>query len=75
MAACKFADCVFAAQVGIIKQFPFSSALQRMAVLCKQMGGEQVDFFCKGSPEMVQSLSKPETGDMFTNVSSSFCVF
>jgi magnesium-transporting ATPase (P-type) len=48
--------------VGIVRQFPFSSALQRMAVICKQIGQEQLHFFCKGSPEMIQSLSKPDTG-------------
>ena len=49
--------------MGIVRQFPFSSALQRMAVICKQINKEQLHFFCKGSPEMIQSLSKPETGD------------
>ena len=49
-------------EVGIIRQFPFNSALQRMAVLCKRIGEEQMHFFCKGSPEMIQSLSRPETG-------------
>lgn len=48
-------------EVGIVRQFPFSSALQRMAVLCKEMGKDQMHFFCKGSPEMIQSLSLPET--------------
>ncbi|EFX85022.1 hypothetical protein DAPPUDRAFT_314488 [Daphnia pulex] len=48
-------------EVGIVRQFPFSSALQRMAVLCKEMENDQMHFFCKGSPEMIQSLSMPET--------------
>jgi len=48
-------------EIGIVRQFPFSSSLQRMAILCKSIGGEQLHFFCKGSPEMIRSLSKPET--------------
>ncbi|XP_046445093.1 polyamine-transporting ATPase 13A3-like isoform X2 [Daphnia pulex] len=48
-------------EVGIVRQFPFSSTLQRMAIICKRIGQEQLHFFCKGSPEMVQSLCKPET--------------
>lgn len=49
-------------EVGIVREFPFSSNLQRMSILCKRIGQEQLHFFCKGSPEMVQSLCKPETG-------------
>ncbi|XP_057368287.1 polyamine-transporting ATPase 13A3-like isoform X2 [Daphnia carinata] len=48
-------------EVGIVRQFPFSSSLQRMAIICKRIGQEQLHFFCKGSPEMVQSLCKPDT--------------
>jgi magnesium-transporting ATPase (P-type) len=51
-------------EVGIVRQFPFSSTLQRMAIICKRIGQEQLHFFCKGSPEMVQSLCKPETGKL-----------
>lgn len=50
--------------MGIVRQFPFSSNLQRMSILCKRIGQEQLHFFCKGSPEMVQSLCKPDTGKM-----------
>lgn len=50
-------------EVGIVRQFPFSSNLQRMAILCKRIGQEELHFFCKGSPEMVQSLCKPDTGE------------
>lgn len=49
-------------EIGIVRQFPFSSSLQRMAIICKGIGQEQLHFFCKGSPETIRSLSKPETG-------------
>lgn len=48
-------------EVGIVRQFTFSSSLQRMSVLCKRLDQGQLHFFCKGSPEMIQSLSNPET--------------
>ena len=61
-------------EVGIVRQFPFSSALQRMGVLCKEMGKDEMHFFCKGSPEMIQSLSLPETGKVLKNKINNFSV-
>jgi cation-transporting ATPase 13A3/4/5 len=29
------------------------------------MGNDQMHFFCKGSPEMIQSLSMPETSKLY----------
>lgn len=48
-------------EIGILRQFPFSSSLQRMSVITRRLGGAKFELFCKGSPEMVASLSKPET--------------
>ncbi|MEQ2181910.1 hypothetical protein GOODEAATRI_016503, partial [Goodea atripinnis] len=48
--------------VAIIKRFPFSSALQRMSVLTVDLGGRSAMAFLKGSPEMVASLCRPDTG-------------
>ena len=50
-------------EVGIVRQFVFSSSLQRMSVLTRRLGAKHMELFCKGSPEMIISLSDPETGE------------
>ncbi|GFR84790.1 cation-transporting ATPase [Elysia marginata] len=47
--------------VGIVRQFPFSSSLQRMSVITRRLGADNFDLFVKGSPEMIASLSKKES--------------
>ncbi|KAH9529860.1 hypothetical protein DERF_003718 [Dermatophagoides farinae] len=46
-------------EVGIIRQFPFSSSLQRMSVVVRQINGTQFELHAKGSPEMIVSLCDP----------------
>lgn len=48
-------------EIGIIIQHQFSSTLQRMSVITRTLNSDQFEIFCKGSPEMIMSLSKPET--------------
>ncbi|XP_015925261.1 polyamine-transporting ATPase 13A3 isoform X3 [Parasteatoda tepidariorum] len=48
-------------EVGIIRQFPFSSGLQRMSVICRTLGAEHFDLYCKGAPEKITSLCLSET--------------
>ncbi|KAM9315825.1 polyamine-transporting ATPase 13A3 [Gastrophryne carolinensis] len=48
-------------EIGIVRQFPFSSALQRMAVVAKVLGEKRMDAYVKGAPEVVASLCKAET--------------
>ncbi|XP_069105845.1 polyamine-transporting ATPase 13A3-like [Argopecten irradians] len=48
-------------EVGIIRQFTFTSSLQRMSVITRRIGASNFDLFCKGAPEKIASLSKPET--------------
>ncbi|XP_053566183.1 polyamine-transporting ATPase 13A3 [Bombina bombina] len=48
-------------EIGIVRQFPFSSALQRMAVVARVLGEKRMDAYVKGAPEVVASLCKQET--------------
>lgn len=48
-------------EIGIVRQFPFSSALQRMSVVARTLGEKRMDAYMKGAPEVVASLCKPET--------------
>uniref|UniRef100_A0A452RAB0 ATPase 13A3 n=1 Tax=Ursus americanus TaxID=9643 RepID=A0A452RAB0_URSAM len=45
----------------IVRQFPFSSALQRMSVVARVLGDKKMDAYMKGAPEVIASLCKPET--------------
>lgn len=47
--------------VGILRQFPFSSSLQRMSVITRQFSGNQYIVYAKGAPEKIVSLCKPDT--------------
>ena len=49
-------------EIGIMHQFPFSSALQRMSVVVRKLGEKHMDAFLKGAPEVVASLCKQHTG-------------
>ncbi|XP_041127230.1 probable cation-transporting ATPase 13A3 [Polyodon spathula] len=48
-------------EMGIVRQFPFSSALQRMSVVTRLLGEKYMDVYQKGAPEVVASLCKQET--------------
>ncbi|XP_029003029.1 polyamine-transporting ATPase 13A3 [Betta splendens] len=48
-------------EIGIVRQFPFSSALQRMSVVARRLGEKRMDAYMKGAPEVVASLCKGET--------------
>lgn len=48
-------------EIGIIKQFPFSSSLQRMSVCVRVLGNPNFVLYCKGSPEKIAEMSKPES--------------
>ncbi|CAK9801945.1 Polyamine-transporting ATPase 13A3 [Anthophora plagiata] len=48
-------------EIGIIQQYQFSSSLQRMSVIIRVLGSDTFKAYTKGSPEMILSLSKPET--------------
>ncbi|KAM4770721.1 polyamine-transporting ATPase 13A3 isoform 2-T2 [Rhinophrynus dorsalis] len=48
-------------EIGIVRQFPFSSALQRMGVVARVLGKKRMEAYVKGAPEVVASLCKQET--------------
>ncbi|XP_019388479.1 PREDICTED: probable cation-transporting ATPase 13A3 isoform X1 [Crocodylus porosus] len=48
-------------EIGIVRQFPFSSALQRMCVIARVLGEKKMDAYVKGAPEVIASLCKQET--------------
>ncbi|KAM8771177.1 polyamine-transporting ATPase 13A3 isoform 2-T4 [Rhynchonycteris naso] len=48
-------------EIGIVRQFPFSSALQRMSVVARVLGDKKMGAYMKGAPEVIASLCKPET--------------
>ena len=48
-------------EFAILKQFTFSSELQRSSVVVRRSGKPNMDVFVKGSPEMIRSLCIEET--------------
>ncbi|KAL5492024.1 hypothetical protein EMCRGX_G017412 [Ephydatia muelleri] len=63
-------------ELGIMKQFTFSSELQRMSVLVKTLPSHDPKLFhvyVKGAPEKIRKLCRPETvPEDFFDVLSSF---
>ncbi|XP_007568768.1 probable cation-transporting ATPase 13A3 isoform X2 [Poecilia formosa] len=48
-------------EMGIVRQFPFSSVLQRMSVVVRRLGDKHMEAFLKGAPEVVAGLCKPNS--------------
>lgn len=47
--------------IGIVREFSFTSSLQRMAVVTRKLLAPAFHVYCKGSPEMIETLCRPET--------------
>ena len=48
-------------ELGIIRRFDFSSKLQRMSSLVKNLSQPNFTCYCKGSPEKIKELCQPKT--------------
>ena len=57
-------------EIAIVRQFPFSSDIQRMSVITRRLGAKTMDSFVKGAPETIVSLCNPETGESSYNHNS-----
>lgn len=57
----ELSEDVAGVEIGIVRQFPFTSSLQRMSVITRTLGADHYDLYCKGSPEMILSLSRAES--------------
>ncbi|CAM4910631.1 unnamed protein product [Rotaria socialis] len=60
-------------EIGIVRQLPFSSSLQRTSVIVRILTKDSFDLLTKGSPEKIAELSRPETiPKNFNDILSSY---
>ncbi|RZB40829.1 E1-E2 ATPase and/or Hydrolase like2 domain containing protein, partial [Asbolus verrucosus] len=60
-------------QIGIIREFPFSSSSQRMGVIIRKLGAQHFEYYSKGSPEMILNfVTKESVPDDFHDVLESY---
>ncbi|CAH8522650.1 unnamed protein product [Schistosoma haematobium] len=48
-------------EVGILRQFPFSSSLQRMSVITRALNQNHFNIYTKGAPETIELLCRYDT--------------
>ena len=62
-------------EIGIVKRFDFSSKLQRMTIIGKNLNENHFKAFCKGSPEKIRGLCNPSTiPDSFDETLNSYTI-
>ena len=60
-------------EIGIVRRFDFSSKLQRMTTITKNINEKYFKAFCKGSPEKVKELCREDTiPKNFNDILSSY---
>lgn len=60
-------------EIGIVRRFEFSSKLQRMSVITKNINENHFKIFCKGSPEKIKDLCRVDTiPENFNTILSSY---
>lgn len=60
-------------EIGIIREFPFSSSSQRMGVIVRRLNATHFQYYCKGSPEMILNFVRKESvPDDFLDVLESY---
>lgn len=47
--------------IGIVREFSFTSSLQRMSVITRKISDKNFNVYSKGSPEMIATLCRAET--------------
>ncbi|XP_038219122.1 probable cation-transporting ATPase 13A3 isoform X1 [Zerene cesonia] len=48
-------------EIGIVQQYQFVSSLQRSSVVVRMLGEDVLRVYCKGAPETLRGLCRPET--------------
>ncbi|KAF8560477.1 hypothetical protein P879_07776 [Paragonimus westermani] len=48
-------------EIGILRQFPFTSSLQRMSVIARVLNSSHFSVYTKGAPEMLETLCRRDT--------------
>ncbi len=51
-------------EVGIVRQFTFTSSLQRMSVIARILGASHMNAYVKGAPEKIASLCQLNTSKL-----------
>lgn len=52
-------------EIGILKQFPFSSNAQCMSVITRTLGSRQMTLYTKGAPEKILQMCNPDSSEFF----------
>ncbi|KAL0966747.1 hypothetical protein UPYG_G00299650 [Umbra pygmaea] len=69
----QLSELMLSCEIGIVRQFPFSSGLQRMSVVVRKLGEKRMDAYLKGAPEVVAGLCRGDTvPESFTETLESY---